>query len=1071
VAEVIVYSGDNTAGTTNQRIESYLALKYGISIDQTVETDYLASDGTTKMWNSASDVTEVTYINDIFGIGRDDASGLMQLKSKSQQQNGYGIITLSPTTGALPSDLSFMTIADNGGSASFVSAQAPSGYRILGKRWQVQEPAADVGNVTLQIDVNDTQFNVANASNFFLMIDTDSDGTYFDETVAGGGLIALYDNATNGDVTANDNIWSVNNIDFPTSDVNKESRFTIGTRVQGPGGVTTDLVMWLNASDVDADGVTTDNPADGANMNTNISNSITPAGTYWVDRSAGANHITSTNSGFLYESDATNLALFGGNPSVRGVNGFMNIASPGGLKSGTTYLMYQMTSSNTNLDSIISSPSADIGLEQYLYVSAPYVGQYMGLATNQSSNGNYDNCGGGCTQDNNQGGTVVTTYTNEPAIAMWDRPTDGDELMIAEYQRTKINTPTRVQNVFGVSGNSMMPFGYYGAIGNNRYGGQYASTINITFGEIITYGCTTTGCVAGKSSIEKEKIESYLAMKYGTTMRTTAGAAQDYKDSGYTTVWSASTANLHTNRIAFIGQDDASAWRKTASAIIEFSNNEILKVQNPSDLEDREFASIADDNGQITNAISSNSPASFQQRLARTWKWQTVGGDGVGTVDLRFDLNKQSALPTGGTPTSYKIMFDADGDFTSGATISNIVPTVSAGVVTFAGIAQASLANGTYIAIGQPGASLTYSALTWTETSANAGAIDQTVPVTVTLTGDTFPAAVVNGTNLTSGVHYSLVNLPAGLTFNLRKDSDTQLTAIITGTASPHLNAQDVANFGITFTAAAFTSSALPEYVVDYNKSDLGFDFADPNGALIEFSSASAASTNEATANNFPTLLINGTLTSSQSVDIIVSGGTATPYGVDYTHGTLNVLTVTIPAGTYDGTAATDIVLTSPILNNDIAGEGGETIILGLANLTSALTIGDANVNATTQSAHTYTITDDERSITYAASTVTEVGANDGSFTSTLGFTLSGDTFASVGVQALTTKYTVANIPSGLTVVVTTTSPTAGNISFTGNAAAHANINDVTNGTVIFTNAAFTGGSAATVVGYNKTNI
>jgi hypothetical protein len=104
-------------------------------------------------------------------------------------------------------------------------------------------------------------------------------------------------------------------------------------------------------------------------------------------------------------------------------------------------------------------------------------------------------------------------------------------------------------------------------------------------------------------------------------------------------------------------------------------------------------------------------------------------------------------------------------------------------------------------------------------------------------------------------------------------------------------------------------------------------------------------------------------------------------------------------------------------------------------------------------------------------STVTEVGANDGSFTATIGFTLSGDTFASVGVQTLGTKYTVANIPAGLTAVVTTTSPTAGTISFTGNASAHANINDVTNGTITFTNAAFTGGSASTVVGYSKTNI
>lgn len=55
--------------------------------------------------------------------------------------------------------------------------------------------------------------------------------------------------------------------------------------------------------------------------------------------------------------------------------------------------------------------------------------------------------------------------------------------------------------------------------------------------------------------------------------------------------------------------------------------------------------------------------------------------------------------------------------------------------------------------------------------------------------------------------------------------------------------------------------------------------------------------------------------------------------------------------------------------------------------------------------------------------------------------------------------------------VVTTTSTTAGNISFTGSAAAHANLNDVTNVTLTFTNAAFTGASATGVVGYLKNNI
>lgn len=353
--EIIVYGSDTFSGTQDQQIQSYLALKYGLHLDQTEPTNYLGSDGTSLMWNSDSNVTESTYINDIFGIGRDDGSALSQVKSKSQQQTNLGIITLSTTSGAFTNDKAFLTVADNAGTATFVTAQAPSGYQVLNKRWQAQEPAGDVGDVTLQIDLGDPQFNVPNVTNLYLMIDVDDNNTYFNESAAGGGILKLYDDGTNGDITANDNIWTVRNVNFPTNDVYKQAKFTIGTRVQGPGGVTTGLVMWLNASDINADGVTTNNPADNANIAAIPGNGYSLPGTYWMDRSPANNHITSAPSnGYIYESDATSQAVFGGNPYFRANNtsAYMNISANSSLKSGTAYFMYQLTSSNTNLDYI-----------------------------------------------------------------------------------------------------------------------------------------------------------------------------------------------------------------------------------------------------------------------------------------------------------------------------------------------------------------------------------------------------------------------------------------------------------------------------------------------------------------------------------------------------------------------------------------------------------------------------------------------------------------------------------------------------------------------------------------------
>ncbi len=77
IQEIIWYRQD-VSNTERQQIESYLALKYGITLDQTTATDYLASDGTTKMWDANAGAG---YNNDIAGIGRDDYSALGQVQS------------------------------------------------------------------------------------------------------------------------------------------------------------------------------------------------------------------------------------------------------------------------------------------------------------------------------------------------------------------------------------------------------------------------------------------------------------------------------------------------------------------------------------------------------------------------------------------------------------------------------------------------------------------------------------------------------------------------------------------------------------------------------------------------------------------------------------------------------------------------------------------------------------------------------------------------------------------------------------------------------------------------------
>jgi parallel beta-helix repeat protein len=124
--------------------------------------------------------------------------------------------------------------------------------------------------------------------------------------------------------------------------------------------------------------------------------------------------------------------------------------------------------------------------------------------------------------------------------------------------------------------------------------------------------------------------------------------------------------------------------------------------------------------------------------------------------------------------------------------------------------------------------------------------------------------------------------------------------------------------------------------------------------ALIEFASASASDT-ESSGGNIPQLLVSGNLATSQTIDVVVTGGSATGGGVDYNHTTA----VTIPAGNYDGTGATAVTITSSIVG-DLLVEGDETIDLTLQNPSAGLQIGDADISGGTQSVHTYTILDDD---------------------------------------------------------------------------------------------------------------
>jgi predicted esterase len=187
VAEVIYYLDANITAAQQNKIESYLALKYGLTLGTgSFIPNYTASDGSI-FW-SANPV----YHNDIFGIGTDNASGLRQAISNSMNtgsgngtgQSRKGNLVLK-ANGPL-ADRSFLVIGHTTGTLTEQSTDLPAntaGANRLTREWKVVNTGG-VSNVNMSFDtIGLTLSGGANLNNFRLLIDNDGDGNFTTGTV------------------------------------------------------------------------------------------------------------------------------------------------------------------------------------------------------------------------------------------------------------------------------------------------------------------------------------------------------------------------------------------------------------------------------------------------------------------------------------------------------------------------------------------------------------------------------------------------------------------------------------------------------------------------------------------------------------------------------------------------------------------------------------------------------------------------------------------------------------------------------------------------------------------------
>ena len=357
--------------------------------------------------------------------------------------------------------------------------------------------------------------------------------------------------------------------------------------------------------------------------------------------------------------------------------------------------------------------------------------------------------------------------------------------------------------------------------------------------------------------------------------------------------------------------------------------------------------------------------------------------------------------------------------------------------------------------------SATYSGTTFPEVALNNGTVSTTR--TITLAGDTWVTAVTVGTPLTDGVHYTAANVPPGMTAVLTKTSTTVVTISLTGTATSHAAANSIANMQFTFTNAAVNSLDAAG-TTGLNGQNLAVNFNDPSSAAYSGITFDESVANDGSIANSRTITLTGeTWTAGVAI-----GGTLLA-GVHYN--TANIPAGLVPVLLKTSPTQITILLTGNAAPHLFANSVNNAQFTFLnAAVTGGSAVAVAGLNGQNLSVNFIDVPATGSAV-YSGLTFAEAPANDGSITQTRTVTLTGETWAAgipVGT-ALTpvTHFTVANVPAGLTMVITKTSANIATISFTGNAAAHAAVNSVANVQPTFLNAALQGGVAGAITGLN----
>ncbi len=307
------------------------------------------------------------------------------------------------------------------------------------------------------------------------------------------------------------------------------------------------------------------------------------------------------------------------------------------------------------------------------------------------------------------------------------------------------------------------------SLGNeNEAGGDpYPTTIDIA--EFILYSRALT-------PTEINKVESYLAVKYGFTLMQTGAEANNYTASDNTAIWDNAANNPYYNNITGIGRDDGSGLDQRQS--LSINNDALVTIYNgtyagafpATNLEntnsfnnDLSLLLFGDNMGDT--ALTACADDGAVAIMPRTWKVQKTGN--MNTVTLSV---KSNTVPA----TVQTLVIADDAAFTTNVTT---VPLSVNGTDLFA---SATLNNGQYFTFGA-------APLTLESNITQALCSGQNGAVTITPSGGLEPLSYTWNTDPPQTTA-TVSNLPQGnytVTITQANGCSIQQSFLIDGAATP----------------------------------------------------------------------------------------------------------------------------------------------------------------------------------------------------------------------------------------------------------------------------------------------